>query len=581
MAGSVLIGAPSTQSPAAWWIQRTVANILAKIGDNGYRYIIHPRETAAGLTSADLVFGFDPGVAERYKCVADSGTTDNTVGLNNALKTGLAVELPALAGGYYKITAALTVNVAGTKLFSRVNAEIRQATQDATGAYNDPLSDNLGINISASNVTVEGITVTGPQNAAVHYHETGIYASGGAYNTPISNIVIRRCLVQTWGVNGVRAKYVNNLRVEDCAIDGAFFQGLIGESVNVANVTGNRITNIAGNVSGNSYGMDFATATNDLQTDPWPTDINIHSNYVYNVPSWAGIHCHFGRRVHIANNVVRYCRIGINVATNAPTAPTGSDSATDISIIGNTVKAEGIANVYRGIGINGYTQADQLLRAVIADNKVDGYGLDSDNEAAIRIDKAANVKVCNNVITSSQTGGIILNTYVSECSVTGNVIQGLTKNTATIVGGIIAYFTISGRIADNYIDATALPCVNVPAGAASTGLEFGSNTLLTTYATGPWIFTSTDIGGGLELFASAVWNPGDVTNGSSITTIVTVTDAGIGDYVTVAPGVDLAGLGSFGYVSSAGNVRIGVINNAGSTITPGSSTWQIKVTKHQ
>src|SRR5690348_2569340 len=91
------------------------STILARLLDKGYRYIIHPSETAAGLTEADLIFGFDPGVAERYGAKADSGATDNTVALNNALKTGLPVELPALAGGYYKIAGALTIAVPGTK----------------------------------------------------------------------------------------------------------------------------------------------------------------------------------------------------------------------------------------------------------------------------------------------------------------------------------------------------------------------------------------------------------------------------------------------------------------------------------
>lgn len=72
-----LIPSPSVQSPAAFDRRNlTRAGLRTRLEDSGYRYRIHPVETAIGLVEADLIFGFDVGHALRYGENTTPGTTD-------------------------------------------------------------------------------------------------------------------------------------------------------------------------------------------------------------------------------------------------------------------------------------------------------------------------------------------------------------------------------------------------------------------------------------------------------------------------------------------------------------------------
>ncbi len=89
-----LVTAPSVQSPRAYDTVNLTApklgerlaaganatlrgNLRTATQDSGYRYKIHPVETAAGFVDADLTFGFEPRDLLRYGIIAD-GATDQT-----------------------------------------------------------------------------------------------------------------------------------------------------------------------------------------------------------------------------------------------------------------------------------------------------------------------------------------------------------------------------------------------------------------------------------------------------------------------------------------------------------------------
>lgn len=104
-ASSVLIGAPSTQSPKAYDLANLsanqiatrlgtattlarVTNLLASFRDSGYRYKIHPAETAEGLIDANLTYGYEVGDPVRYG--ADStGVVDSTAAVQTAFNVAL------------------------------------------------------------------------------------------------------------------------------------------------------------------------------------------------------------------------------------------------------------------------------------------------------------------------------------------------------------------------------------------------------------------------------------------------------------------------------------------------------------
>lgn len=74
----------TVQSPAGFAnVNLRRAGLRSRLEDAGYLYSIAPWETAAGMVSADLTYGYLPGNAFRYGCVGD-GVTDDTAGLRNA-----------------------------------------------------------------------------------------------------------------------------------------------------------------------------------------------------------------------------------------------------------------------------------------------------------------------------------------------------------------------------------------------------------------------------------------------------------------------------------------------------------------
>ncbi|NIR26607.1 MAG: hypothetical protein GWN77_06535 [Gammaproteobacteria bacterium] len=64
------------------------------------------------------------------------------------------------------------------------------------------------------------------------------------------------------------------------------------------------------------------------------------------------------------------------------------------------------------------------------------------------------------------------------------------------------------------------------------------------------------------------WNPGSVADGGIVTDTDTVAKAALGDFVEVAPAVDIGDLQLYGHVSAANTVKLYLINNSGGAIDP-------------
>lgn len=88
---------------------------------------------------------------------------------------------------------------------------------------------------------------------------------------------------------------------------------------------------------------------------------------------------------------------------------------------------------------------------------------------------------------------------------------------------------------------------------------------------------------GLTLFSEVVGNttstidPASIADGASVTSSVTVSGAALGDYVLVAPGLDLQGLTYSASVISTNTVEIVLSNTTGGAVDLGSSSWKVKV----
>lgn len=277
---------------------------------------------------------FDAGLYQVFSCVGtgkvvyagakypewwgakdDSGTTDNTEEIQAAFTAGGHVQITAPTGGYYKITSALTASVAGTKIKSANRAEIRQAT-----------AATKGLILTASNIEVDGLKVTGTQHAAYSVFEIGIQAYGTdnapAAPTFITGIKIKNCEVSNWGAIGIQLLYVRNYEigpsndVYDCV-----YAAFIGYSVQKGFVYANNFRDIeVGNASANAYGIALSvlgTTGRNATSDPASTDNIVALNIIRNIPLWECLDTHGGIRNSFIANQCYDSKNGLVVGTYA------------------------------------------------------------------------------------------------------------------------------------------------------------------------------------------------------------------------------------------------------------------------
>jgi hypothetical protein len=104
------------------------SNVRAALNDAGYRYVIHPMESAAGYVSGDLTFGFEAGDVRRYGVSATgSGATNRTL-IEEALTIGLTIF--GGDGEAYPVTGTIVrtgnVKIRGLKLRPTSAAKVLQ-----------------------------------------------------------------------------------------------------------------------------------------------------------------------------------------------------------------------------------------------------------------------------------------------------------------------------------------------------------------------------------------------------------------------------------------------------------------------
>ena len=90
-------------------------------------------------------------------------------------------------------------------------------------------------------------------------------------------------------------------------------------------------------------------------------------------------------------------------------------------------------------------------------------------------------------------------------------------------------------------------------------------------------FNPNAIQGGV--FGSATLNPTNLADGAGETLTASIPGAAVGDFVLVAPGVNLAGITVTAWVSAADTVSVRVQNESGGALDLASSTWRIAVLK--
>jgi hypothetical protein len=217
-----------------------------------------------------------------------------------------------------------------------------------------------GVTVRSSNVTLDTVTVTGPQFTTYVGGQDGIEVLG-KLGTPLTGVTITSCVVEKVGAIGIRAYFVDDLLIEDSTISDCVYAGIMALSCREGSIEDNTVERIgvygAAANGNNAYGI--ALSQQSPGTDYVSADFTVSGNIVNDVPTWHGLDTHSGARIVWSGNVVRRCRSGFFITG-------GNGRAVDNDINGNTVYAPTSADHY---AITSVYSTDGYVR----NNTIDGW----------------------------------------------------------------------------------------------------------------------------------------------------------------------------------------------------------------
>ena len=244
------------------------------------------------------------------------GTTINCgVSLQAVIDAAPAGSTVDLTGCTY--TANATIN----KALTLIGATL---TYSGTGA---------GITVTASSVTIQGCTLTGPGATTYHQNNSAIRVVG-TKAARLTGIVIDGNTITIWGACGVDAFYTTGQDIKNNVISTTAYCGVELHSPLNGYIRNNSISTVgigdpygAVSPSGqyNAYGI---TVTRDSGSDDRATGVTVDTNTVDYVPNWHGLDTHSGDAITWSNNIVTRTNRGLFI-TGAGFGAVATDNVVD------------------------------------------------------------------------------------------------------------------------------------------------------------------------------------------------------------------------------------------------------------
>jgi nitrous oxidase accessory protein NosD len=374
------------------------------------------------------------------------GSNNDTTAIQAAIDSGAtAVFFPQ---GTYKITA--TLNITSKMLIQGAKAKIDAST-----------SNFYALNITASDVTVDGLEIEGAGNSVYNTNGRLIAATGtdnGAGNAPtyISNIAILNCNLHDAGRGGVYAAFVDNLKVINNVVKDVGYSGIQCFSVKNSLIDGNIVDTVSPGVlvgsSYQAYGIEAnRTSSADLTQYPQCDNIVVSSNTVSNVPTWEGLDTHGGTNIKFIGNTVTGCNTGVAIVRSVDGGGAQVVATSDIVVADNTIKNCTRAAVSAGAASPAHANFS------VANNITDDCGPSTNEDfGAFRLFNITNLSVTGNVASNNRRNAFLFQ-GVTYSSVTGNVVQNVYSDDIVSPSGFMLnagceHISIQG----NTLDATAV-----------------------------------------------------------------------------------------------------------------------------
>jgi hypothetical protein len=425
-------------------------------------------ETAAGLVSANINVNYWPGDLRRYGGVADSGATNNTTPLQNALNACagfIPVVIDAAGTGYFGgLTTVVTVP-AGTDLQFKNGASLRWASTTASsGPTIGGAATRPGLSITGNGVKISGLgSIVGPTASNTFVgNEYGIICVGASAAAPITGIEIVGVEITGWGQGGIELKWCSQLKVNGNYIHDCGYSGVRFLTCNNVQANGNEVGPIKPG-STNAYGISFtydgtaSPTSSRSDANHFCIGVECAFNFIHDIPLWEGIDAHglFDGNVH--HNKVYNCWTGIQVASAASGAvgENNSISFNEINILQyNGSATTVVASNPMGITINGFSTTIMHAGVRVVGNVISGYG--------------------NNA--SPPTAFSIQATYTDGAVIADNIIrnwQGFGIYSAAGNGGVISG-NVFGALAGIYANDA---CIHIEGGNSGSPWHIGGGNM--------------------------------------------------------------------------------------------------------
>lgn len=349
------------------------------------------------------------------------------------------------------------------------------------------------LRITSSNVTVDGLTITGmaqtwpatnvPGEIAINAYGT---FNAGLAPTYIENLTIRNVALRNWGAYGILAEYVNGFSLTKSNITNVVDSGAALISVQNMHLDGNTIDNITGNgtASSEAYGIAITRRTTDagnLTSQPLSCDGTISNNIVKNIPTWNGLDTHSGCRLAYSGNTIYNTLRGYAIGASRNSAGLYAYPPLDVSISGGTIDSGLTTGAYEeGVSFTGASGLAVPATGSITGLTIRGYGNQTNvNSGAIVLGNTSGVTVAGNSILYPSPRGIALNGNNFLATLSGNTILDPFTNTAGVGAAMGIYtsgnnnqFTASGNTIAPY-NKTATYLLQT---ATGQGIRVGAGT---------------------------------------------------------------------------------------------------------
>lgn len=406
------------------------------------------------------------------------GSTDDTAAIQaviDAAATGSGIVFPKTSG-YFKITSAITITKA--------------LTITGPGTVTQATTNTPGFVVTASNVTIDGLTLNGFQSATYSGHgsENAIYAHGtfhaGLAPTYISNLTVKNNTITGWGAAAIQADYISGFKIVNNTISTLPYAGIAIISGTDGDISGNIVSNISGTgVSGNNaYGIFASRATDDagnLTSQPRSVRISITNNSISNITSWVGIDTHSGAYLTIANNIIRNTFYGITAGSSKDSGGvTYTYAPLGITITGNVLDST-VSTGVMGTGISLTGTTVEFATGCIIGNVIQAYGTSSNAiDGAIVAYNTNGLTISGNSVKEASPNGIYMTQNNYGATISGNSITDVWTNSVP-VGGVNGIITPGADhnelfIGDNVIRQISKSATYLLNNAGGVAIRLGS-----------------------------------------------------------------------------------------------------------